>query len=183
MIRWMALLALGAGCCGAPAAGERPPRVLVDRGACPFECCHYGRWTATRRIPGYARADGASRRIAWIGKGTSVEALEGDVRTVGQPFRVRRAHAGYHPGDTLMVYTYLGEGFFRIWHAGQWREEDLGFSPFGGSLGERCTDLARCWGTLSAPLRPDWWVRVRLPDGRMLQVRGDAGFAGQDACG
>ena len=183
MIRWLPLLALGAGWVGAAAAGERPPKALIDQGACPFECCHYGRWTAKRRIPAFAAAREGAAHVAWIARGTQVEALDGFVRTAGQPFRVRRMHGDYRAGDTLMVYTYLGEGSFRIWHAGHWRDEDLGFSPYGGSGGTRCADDSRCWGALSAPLRSAWWVRVRLPDARVLWVRGDAGFAGQDACG
>lgn len=183
MIRWLPLLALGVGCCaGGADAGDRPPKALLDRGACPFECCHYGRWTANREIPAFAAPRRGSLRVASIAPGTSVEALDGFVRTSGQAFRVQRAHGDYRPGDTLMVYTYQGEGFFRIWHAGQWRDEDLSFSPYGGSGGTRCTEDTRCWGTLAAPLQSDWWVRVRLPDARVLWVRGNAGFAGQDAC-
>lgn len=184
MIRWVSWLVLcvGAGAHASATAGERPPRVLVDHGACPFECCHYGRWTTSRKVPAYIRPDADSLRLAWIPAGAPVGALDGVVRTVGQPFHVRKPHAGYRRGDTLMVYTYLGEGVFRIWHSGQWREEDLGFSPYGGSPGARCTDDDRCWGALSTPLRSDWWVRVRLPGGRVGWVRGDAGFAGQDAC-
>ena len=183
MIRWLPLLALAAGCRAADAnAGGHAPQALLDRGACPFECCHYGRWTANRAIAAFAAPRRGSARIAWIAPNTTVEAMDGFVRTLGQPFRVHRAHGDYRPGDTLMVYTYQGEGFFRIWHAGHWRDEDLGFSPYGGSGGTRCADDARCWGTLSAPLRSDWWVRVRLPDARVLWVRGNAGFVGQDAC-
>ena len=183
MIRWWLVLVLGVGCCGGSAAVERAPKALLDRGACPFECCRYGQWTATRRVPLLAAAREGGRRVGWIAPGSRVQALDGFVRTIGQPFRVHRAHAGYRPGETLMVYTYQGEGSFRIWRAGRWQDEDLGFSPYGGTGGTRCADDARCWGTLAAPLRSDWWVRVRLPDARVGWVRGNAGFAGQDACG
>lgn len=183
MIRWLALLVLGLGCYRASAGEGHPPRALVDHGACPFECCHYGRWTTDGKVRAYARANAASPTVAWLVAGSQLSALDGFVRTSGQPFQVQRAHAGYRPGDVLMVYTYLGEGFFRVWHAGQWRDEDLGFSPYGGATGVRCTDRARCWGSLSAPLRVDWWVRARLADGRIVWVRGDDRFSGQDACG
>ena len=49
------------GCMGAPVlmllliaqardASQEPPVPYIDRGACPFECCQYGDWVATRGV-------------------------------------------------------------------------------------------------------------------------------------
>ena len=165
---------------GSPAQ-EAAPRVLVDQGACPFECCQYGPWTATRTTPAFT-SPGAARAAFNIPAGTAVTALTGFVRTVGQPFVVTRQHAPYESGDTLMVYTYRGEGTFSVWYRGNTLTEDLGFSPYGGTGGKRCTDKAHCWGTLAGELQSDWWAQVRLVNGRTAWVRGSNGFQGQDAC-
>jgi hypothetical protein len=162
-------------------AQRAAPNELVDEGACPFECCQYGRWTSTTDIAAFA-SPGAKRAALTIPARTEVTALTGYVRTVGQPFVVRRPHAAYKPGDTLMVYTYYGEGTFAVWHDGKRFEEDLGFSPYGGSSGSRCTDEHDCWGTLLQELKSEWWVHVRLQDGKTTWVRGGDGFEGQDAC-
>ena len=163
-------------------AQERAPRALTDEGACPFECCQYGRWTTTKATPAFT-SPGAKRAAFTIPVGTTVTALTGYVRTVGQPFVVTRPHAPYKSGDTLMVYTYHGEGMFSVWHRGKTLMEDLGFSPYGGTGGKRCTDKEHCWGTLSGELQSDWWVQVRLENGKTAWVLGSNGFQGQDACG
>lgn len=182
MLRSIAALALLLPIVTAASAQERAPRVLVDKGACPFECCQYGRWTATKAIPAFT-TPGAQRAAFTIPAGAVVTAMTGYVRTVGQPFVVARPHAPYKSGDTLMVYTYYGEGMFSVWHRGKRFTEDLGFSPYGGTAGKRCTDKERCWGTLSRELQSDWWVQVRLVNDKTVWVHGSNGFQGQDACG
>ena len=163
-------------------AQEQAPKVLVDKGACPFECCQYGRWTATEDTPAFVSPD-AKHPTLTIPAGATVTALTGYVRTVGQPFVVARPHAPYKPGDKLMVYTYYGEGAFSVWHNGKRFTEDLGFSPYGGTGGKRCTDQKYCWGTLSQELQSDWWIHVRLANGKTVWVHEANGFEGQDACG
>ena len=93
------------------------------------------------------------------------------------------AHGQYRPGDSLVVYTYQGEGAFTVWRDGRMYTEELGFSPYGGSSREQCNQSGLCWGALSRELRPQWWAKVRLADGRLLWVSADDGFEGQDACG
>ncbi len=167
---------------GVPASGEAPA-ILVDQGACPFECCQYGRWITTRATPVYAAPDKSAKQVSNLAAGTVVAALTGQVRTVGQRFVVHRQHEKYQPGDTLMVYTYLGEGYFKVWYKGRFFDEDLDFSPSGGTGGERCTDTAYCWGTLAHELKSAWWVQIRLADGSLGWVDGFSNFDGQDACG
>ena len=163
-------------------AHEHAPKVLVDEGACPFECCQYGRWTATEDTPAFV-SPSAKRAALTIPTGTAVTAFTGYVRTEGRPFLVTRPHAPYKPGDTLIVYTYYGEGAFSVWYNGKRFTEDLGFSPYGGTGGTRCTDETYCWGTLSQELQSDWWIHVRLANGKTVWVHEANGFEGQDACG
>lgn len=161
-------------------AQQHAPRVLVEPGACPFECCQYGEWTAIRRVPVHRAPD---RPVAFaIDAGTRVTAATGYVRSTGTPFVVNRPHPPYAPGDRLVVYGYRGEGHFGVWFNGRSFTEDLGFSPYGGTGGTRCTDAKYCWGTLARELRSQWWVHLRLADGRSGWVRGSEGFEGQDAC-
>ena len=164
-------------------AQDVAPKVWVDEGACPFECCQYGRWTAETPTPAFASPTLRARQVTVIPRGIAVTAITGHVRTTAQPFVVNRPHDRYKSGDRLMVYTYYGEGAFSVWYKGERYTEDLGFSPYGGTGDKRCTNAKQCWGTLAGELQQDWWVQVRLPDGHVAWVNGAMHFSGADACG
>jgi hypothetical protein len=88
---------------------------------------------------------------------------------------VHRAEFGFEPGDEVLVYTYLGEGYFKVRHNGQLKEAELGFSPWGGTAGKRC-EVPSCWGTLASDLAFDWWVQVRGVDGTTGWTKEDEKF-------
>lgn len=158
------------------------PKVFVDKGTCPFECCEYGKWTAEKSTRAYSHPD-KGRGAFTIPAGTTVTALTGYVRTHGEPFLVTRPHPPYKAGEKLMVYTYYGEGAFLVWYKGKIFTEDLGFSPYGGTGGTRCTDPKYCWGTLARELQSDWWINFRLRNGKTAWLHGATEFSGADRCG
>lgn len=159
------------------------PDVYVDEGACPFECCTYGIWRVDKPTELYSEPNHESRAIRHLAAGSLIDADGGKVITQARRFAVKRDHAEYRRGDVLWVYTYLGEGFFRVWHAGQMEEEQLEFSPEGGTAGDRCQDSERlCWGELDRPLRTTWWIRIRDHDGRDGWTDAPENFSGNDAC-
>jgi hypothetical protein len=94
-------------------AQKHAPKVLIDEGACPFECCQYGRWTATENTHAFV-SPSAKHAVLTIPTGTAITALTGYVRTVGQPFLVTRSHAPYKPGDTYGVHLLRGRYVFGL---------------------------------------------------------------------
>jgi hypothetical protein len=68
-------------------------------------------------------------------------------------------------GDVLWVFTYLGEGFFRVWFEERMYEEYLGFSAYGGAGGKRCEEKAICWRELERELKIIWWVKLKGASG------------------
>lgn len=178
------ILASGAasGAPPAPSLAPAAPSVHVEKGACPFECCVYRAWVTTAETTVYARPDRSSRVVGVLRAGATVNATTGEVHSRAARFIVTRPHGPYGPGDVLWVYTYLGEGRFRVWWNGAMREEDLEFSPYGGSTGRRCED-PRCWGRLEGELRFVWWVKVRSPDGWEGWSDRPDHFGNKDACG
>lgn len=165
----------------APAAG--PPPVFVDKGACPSECCGYGDWTATKAVHVVEKPTPTAPVVGTIPAGTTITAVTGHVVTRAGRFRVHRSWAPYKPGDVIFVYTYLGEGHFKVWFKGAFGEEDLGFSPYGGTSGARCEEPPHCWGTLESAHQSTWWVQVLLPDGRRAWTRETHKFSGKGGCG
>jgi len=150
----------------ASTAGEPAhPPVYVDEGACPGEGCTYGPWKVEKATELHALPDKSSKVVATCRPGSEVQALTGEVRTVAGEFTVKQKHGAFVPGDILWVYTYLGEGTFKVWFAGRFTEQDLNFSPWGGSGGTRCEAEPRCWGELKKALDMEWWVRLKMADG------------------
>jgi hypothetical protein len=82
-------------------------------------------------------------------------------------------------GDTILTYTYKGEGFAAVWFKGIFYSEfDISFTkwPDGGGCGG-----AHCAATYTDLGKITWWAQVRLSSGRMGWVdMGEAEFDGMD---
>jgi hypothetical protein len=169
--------------CAAGIAAEQRPEMYVERGACPFECCTYREWWASQPIPVYARPDPKAKRIRILSKGEHVRALTGFVRTRANQFLVTTDKGAYRRGDQLWVYTYHGEGNFLVWHKGRMYQENLGFSPYGGSLGTRGDVGPKSWGHLTSEHSSEWWIKLRLSNGRIGWTNRGEDFKNTDACG
>ena len=164
-----AMLAAG----GAVAAGTSPPPArYVDEGACPFECCTYRDWTVQRATSLLVRPEHGAPQAAVVRPGQTVQALTGKV-VVSRPGEFVVLHqpdgdsgARYAVGDRVYVYTPLGEGYFRVWHAGRMYEEEATFLYDGiGASFDACERDGSCWGRRVALPRYTWWVKMRTPSG------------------
>jgi hypothetical protein len=109
--------------------------------------------------------------------------MTGEVHTIPSRFVVKKPHAPYKPGDVLWIYTYQGEGFFKVWFKGRMYVEDLLFSPYGGSGGPRCEATDQCWGEMDKRLDSVWWIKIRLAGGRTGWTNEGENFSGADSCG
>lgn len=174
--------ALGAGC--AFAADAPPPEHYVDKGGCPFECCTYGDWTVQRETVLHAAPDQHSATVGTLNPRDPVRAISGEVHARPTRFTVKRAHAGYKPGDVLMVYTTSGEGFYGVWRHGKIESLELGLGPDGDTGGETCEKSGDwCWGTFDHPLQVDWWVQIKRKDGLSGWSNEAERFGNKDSCG
>jgi hypothetical protein len=117
-------------------------------------------------------------------KGEHVKAITGFVRTRAGEFVVDRNSGRYRMGDTIWLYTYHGEGVYLVWFKGKMFEDNIGFSPYGGSSGTRCqSDPKNCFGHLTAEHSSEWWIKLRLKDGRIGWTNRGGDYANADACG
>ena len=169
-----------------PAAAQKThPLTYLDRGACPFECCTYQRWTVAKDTVAYAAPNKGSKRVGMFKKGSRVRGLTGEVRTI-QPGKltVTKPHEKYKPGDILWVYTPQGEGFYKVWFGGKMLVEELDYesTPYEQS-GIKCEERRDCWGKLETELKDDWWVKVRSPTGWIGWTNETDNFRGMDKCG
>lgn len=136
--------------------------VYVDVGECPGEGCKYDeQWVAKQPVTVLAEPRANATTLFTIPQGESVRTITGEVHTVPGRFVVHRDEDEFAVGDTVLVYTYLGEGYFRVLHNSLLKDANLHFSPWGGGSGTRCDNPQFCFGTLQKDLEFEWWVNVR----------------------
>ena len=165
-----------------------PPTTYVDEGACPFECCHYGKWKVHSATWLFAKPDKSSRKILQIPAGKKVIAVTGKVITtkpgavdVVRPFVDEYSHIHYTPGDRIAVYTYLGEGFFKIWHNGTFHEAEIPFILHGHGGFVKCAEEQTCWGRGTLP-ESEWWIQLKTQSGSIGWTNQPENFGNKDAC-
>ncbi len=141
--------------------------LFIDKDACPGEGCVYGeRWVARTPVRLQSAPSSTASSSGNVLGGETVQTITGEVHTSPGRFIIHRSHGEFAPGDEMFLYTYLGEGWFRLRHNGLLKIAELGFSPWGGTSGKRCElDSTRCWGSLQQELYFEWWVKVRTEEG------------------
>jgi hypothetical protein len=168
------------------ASRATPPLPYEDWGACPFECCQYGEWTALSEIPIYASRNAKTSPIATLRKGVKVFAKTGVVITTKagevELLEEKTLGEGREPrvvvpkGGRIYPLRYLGEGYEKFWYDGAIYSAFIGVAE-PGRVYEGFRVLRR-W-------EDDWWVSVSTRDGRkgwVLMTR-KTRFDGTDRCG
>src|SRR5438477_1090405 len=152
------------------ANAQQPPKIHIDRGACPFECCTYREWVA-KKDKTLVNAPNGKKVVAHIHKGERVQAITGEVHS--HPLRVVARHdhleAGVKVGDTIYILHYMGEGYWKVWHNGKLIDIE-NFSDEGPYP------------------KYTWWVKLKTHAGAIgwtLNERSQSGndFDNTDACG
>ncbi len=155
---------------------ESTNETLIDKEACPFECCTYRTWSVEKETELLGKPVIGSETTASLKPGMKVEAITGEVHITAGIFLVEKKFSSYKPGDILQVFTYLGEGHFKVRFNGQMNEEDLNCSPYGSTA--YTSDL----GTFETKPVFVWWVLIQAPDGEMGWTNLPDNFGNKDAC-
>lgn len=167
------------------------PKVYIDKGACPFECCTYRQWSVLDDTVLFDHASG-TRPVARLSRGQSVTAVTGEVHLVPTPMKVVFAHGRFHVGDQAYLLTNEGEGMVKVWLKGTISEEDVWFvgdskwQDWGDAGGKRMTcahPSKQCWGRIGEPPDAEWWILIKTPDGKLGWTTDHDHFGNKDACG
>lgn len=102
---------------------QRPPKKMIIKNQCPFECCRYGTWTALKSVDLFDKPDG-KKVIAQLRPGEKVLAVAGEMYVT--PVKVKIGHSfddleenGIHVGDTIYLLHYTDEAYIRVWFQGK----------------------------------------------------------------
>jgi len=162
----------------------KPPSPYLDRGACPFECCTYRRWTVEANTVIYKERTTTSGVAFRVKKGERVNGVTGVVITV-KPGKVivkkpqtigqdRKVHV--KAGDILYVLHYEGEGFSKIWFRGKIYSDEI--PPLPGPDNKPSTDFQ-----IVSKADAVWWVQVKNSLGQIGWTKQTDHFGNMDACG
>jgi hypothetical protein len=149
-----------------PQTMPAPPVNYLDRKACPFEGCAYRQWTALGSVTVYDSWKETRQPVAKLTKGDKVHAITGIVIT-HKPgvIRLDRDLPEYElkQGDTILTYTYRGEGTSAVWFKGKFYSDfDISFAkwPDGNGCGG-----SHCAATYIDLGDKKWWAEVKLQSG------------------
>lgn len=182
-------ISLQAGLCAVqeqPVPQPKPPTLpFIDRGACPFEGCQYGPWTATKRTTVYDNWEPGHKTIALLAIGEKITGITGVVITyVPGVVRLDRdlPEFGLKRGGRILTYAYRGEGTSAVWFNGRYYSDfDLSFAR--GPEDSGCHGNG-CAATYVSQGKKVWWAQVKLKSGRTGWVNmNEATFDGVDALG
>ena len=165
-------------------AADNNPSTYIDDGACPFECCTYREWIVENTTNLNIEPDIESKVIGTVGSGSKVEALTGMV-IIDSPGKVEvvRDHGPYKKGDIIWVYTYIGEGFFKVWFNDEMYQEDVHFIKHGENGGfARCVENGTCWGRVISKPKATWWIKIKYKEGLEGWSNQPQNFGNKDSC-
>jgi len=146
--------------------GAEPPLPVIDENACPFEGCSFREWTVTKESALYSTRQDSRTKTGKLKPGDKVTGLTG-VHVIYEPDRilVRQPipELAVKPGDVILRYMYVGEGFANIWANGNWHKEyDCSFITERNGAG--CAK--GCAAAVTEDGVKEWWVQVRTSNGK-----------------
>lgn len=176
-----------------------PPMPYVEYDVCPFECCTYRDWKASRSITAYERwrdpRNPERSKVAFgIQRGEVVTAMTGLVMTT-KPGKARAPKDGVlevgwrrfigrpneklpiHAGDTIYLLVPHSQHTYTAW--------------FGGALLDQIVPVVADPANAANAGQPfegieqpayEWWVRVRNDQGEVGWTDRAHDFSGADAC-
>jgi hypothetical protein len=169
-------LALGPG-----QKAEGPTLPFTDPGACPFECCQYGEWTATASQRAYKSSSRESGLVFTIRPGEKIAALTGLVITRKAGIVIVRKQTNFGDitvpaGAKLFALHREGEGAYVFWYKGATHSGEL----YAESVHKG--NATYPWDVVSVP-QTEWWVKIKNQGGVTGWLLNPREFRGMDACG
>jgi len=162
---------------------DMPSLPFYDFGACPFECCTYGTWTAKTETVLRKEHDDSSPAVAVVNAGEDVQGLTGVVITTetGEVRILKKIAFSVEnsleeilllPGDVIYALRHVGEGYDKFYFSGFF---------LVGQTNIRSVGKSENWQVITLP-RWVWWANIGRQNGTTGWTRELDHFAHIDAC-
>lgn len=165
------------------AFAQSPKVPYKDVGACPFECCGYGDWTANKATVLYKQMSEKSAVAFRVTRREKVTGVTGVVITskagtvkVLKDYTAKEFSADLtkpaneifiKSGEVFYVLTSLGEGFHQLWYKGKFFQDEI--------YNEKNMKI------LTMPVA-DWWVKIKNRKGQIGWTKLPENFDNKDGC-
>ncbi|MGA3286130.1 MAG: hypothetical protein ABSD46_01745 [Bacteroidota bacterium] len=138
-------------------------------GACPFECCQFGRWITRSPLDVYNKEGDTSSLLFNICPGDTLTALNGYLH-ITRPglVVVKKTIDTLQIGDTLLVLGYFGEGTYSAYY----KKSEITVTAFWPDpyYAESSDDSTYAGRMLVSP-QMTWWVNIEDRHARKGWIR------------
>lgn len=159
----------------------KPPSEYLAKDVCPFECCTYREWTVEKNVTLFDLPRG-SKNTSELKQGEKVNGVTGQVYVRPTAVGIVFDHPPFKKGDIVFLLDYQGEGYFHYWHQGK-----IGSDELSGASEDCLRPSKECWAQFiegnAQASAPDWWVKVKLNNGKTGWTNKVESFGNMDACG
>ncbi len=144
-----------------------PALPYIERGACPFECCQFGLWHTFSALTAYSREGDTSSIAFHLAPGDTFTAITGNlhIERFGLAL-ISKSDRKSRVTDSALVLGYTGEGYYNIFHQGEYRNIELSWSNPNVTPND-----TSYFGRLVEPAYMVWWVKIREGGGRIGWIR------------
>jgi hypothetical protein len=151
-----------------PAAAGDLQIPYISKGACPFECCAYGRWPVIKDTQAYSKPDKNASVVAELHAGEIVNAVTGDVHIIpGRAKATGKPHSSASELDLtkdILILDYTGEGYSQVYQDGNFYSVKIARTK------KRCQEAPNwryCWAEVLEEPITEWWVFIKAIDGKV----------------
>ena len=135
----------------------------ISKGACPFECCSYGKWKILKSTSVYAKPTLKSALVKTLQPPGKIQAVTGEVHVIPGRAKVisepHKSAENLDPSKEILILDYVGEGRSRVFQNG--KIETVKIARTKNECKKEEPNWRYCWVEVLQEPESHWWVNVK----------------------